>query len=592
MSEHVLMGLPASPGRAAGPARLLRAPAEGGAPVPAAEREAELERARAALGAAGAELAALAGRLRAAGRAEEADIVDTGVLMAGDPALEGALEQAILGDGRAAPEALVAACELHAAAIAALGDELLAGRADDVRSLGRRAARLASDDDPVDDAAEGDAILVAGDLGPADVAELDGAVAGVLLAGGGPSAHAAVVARGLGIPMTVGLGATVLDVAAGAVVIVDGDAGTAMLDPGAERVLDAMTAQAQRASTRARERARRALPAVTRDGRTVRVLVNAATAAEARAGLDAGAEGAGLVRTELAFLDARDWPDEAAHRRALTPVLAALAGRTATVRVLDFGGDKTPPFLRGDARAGAAASRGAGASGDARGIALLLGAPAALDAQLRAIADAGRATQLRVLLPLVDDADTVRDCRARLERACAAVDAPVPALGAMVETVAAAHGADALAAAADFLSIGTNDLTAAALGADRFTPGVAVPHDPAVLALIAATVRAATAAGTFVEVCGEAASDPLLAPLLIGFCVAELSVGAARVGTVREWVRSLDARACEHAAAQALGLVDAAAVAALAGELLGQPGEAVGEGADGQRGVVALGTQP
>jgi phosphoenolpyruvate-protein kinase (PTS system EI component) len=119
-----------------------------------------------------------------------------------------------------------------------------------------------------------------------------------------------------------------------------------------------------------------------------------------------------------------------------------------------------------------------------------------------------------------------------------------------------------------------------------------VAHDPRVLALIARTARAAVAAGTFVEVCGEAASDPLLAPLLVGLGVAELSVGAARVGTVREWVRALDAGACERAAARALDATSAEAVAAIARELLAQPGEALGQRADGQRGVLALGTQP
>jgi phosphoenolpyruvate-protein kinase (PTS system EI component) len=574
MDERLLQGLPAAPGRAAGPAFPLRAAATDAATLPAAQRAAELDRARIALAAAGDELAALAGRLRADGRDEDADIVDTGVLMAADPALDAALEEEVVAAGRPAGAALMAACERHAAAIASLGDEVLAARAGDVRSLGRRAARRADGDDA---APPPGSVLVAEDLGPADVAELQGAVAGVALAGGGPSAHAAVVARGLGIPMAVGLGAAVLAVHPGATVAVDGEAGTAALAPGPDRIAAATADQDARRRARERERRDRDRPAVTRDGRTIRVLVNAATAAEARAGLDAGAEGAGLVRTELAFLDAAAWPDEAAHRRTLAPALAPLAGRTATVRVLDFGGDKTPPFLRGTA---------------ARGLELLLGRPGALEAQLRAIAAAGRATRLRVLLPLVASAGQVRACRALLERACAASGVPVPPLGAMIETVAAAHDAAAIAGAADFLSIGTNDLTAAALGTDRFAPGGAATHDPRVLALVARTTEAAAAAGTFVEVCGEAASDPVLVPLLAGLGVSELSVGAARVGAVRAWIRALDAGACARAAQQALDAPDAAAAAALGAALLPQAGQAVGERADGQDGVLALGAQP
>jgi phosphoenolpyruvate-protein kinase (PTS system EI component) len=574
MDERLLQGLPAAPGRAAGPAFPLRAAATDAVTLPVAQRAAELDRARAALEGAGDELTALAGRLRADGRDEDADIVDTGVLMAADPALDAALEEEVAVAGRPAGAALVAACERHAAAIASLGDELLAARAGDVRSLGRRAARLA---DGGDAALPPGCVLVAEDLGPADVAELQGAVAGVALAGGGPSAHAAVVARGLGIPMAVGLGAAVLAVQSGATVAVDGEAGTAALAPGPDRIAAATADQDARRHARERERRDRDRPAVTRDGRTIRVLVNAATAAEARAGLDAGAEGAGLVRTELAFLDAPAWPDEAAHRRTLAPALAPLAGRTATVRVLDFGGDKTPPFLRGTA---------------ARGLELLLGRPGALEAQLRAIAAAGRATRLRVLLPLVASAGQVRECRALLERACAASGVPVPPLGAMIETVAAAHDAEAIAAAADFLSIGTNDLTAAALETDRFAPGGAATHDPRVLALVALTTEAAAAAGTFVEVCGEAASDPVLVPLLVGLGVSELSVGAARVGAVRAWIRELDAEACARAAQQALDAPDAGAAAALGAALLPQTGQAVGERADGQDGVLALGAQP
>jgi phosphoenolpyruvate-protein kinase (PTS system EI component) len=577
MDERLLQGLPASPGTAAGPVRRLGgAPVEAAVPVSERARGAELERARRALAAAGAELDALGRRLRDAGRDDEADIVETGVLMAADPALEQALEEAVLGAGRPAAAALVAACAVHADAIAAIGDAVLAARADDVRSLGRRAGRLAEGAPaaPADDATG--VVLVADDLGPADVAELEGAVAAVALARGGPAAHAAVVARGLGIPMAVGLGDAVLAAEPGAIAAVDGGAGILALRPSSERLAAARAAQRARERARADARAQRDLPAVTRDGRAVRILVNAATAAELHAGLDAGAEGVGLLRTELAFLDAAAWPDPEAHARALAPVLGALAGRTATVRVLDFGADKTPPFLRGT---------------PARGLGLLLAEPAALAAQLEAIVATGRGTRLRILLPLVADAAQVHETRALLARACAAAGVPLPALGAMIETVEAARGAGDIAAAADFLSIGTNDLTAAALGADRFAPGEAPAHDPRVLTLVAATARAAAVAGTFVEVCGEAASDPLLVPLLVGLGIGELSVGPARVAVTRNWVRRLDARACERAAARALRAPDAAAAAAISGELLAEAGEAGAEGADGRGGVVALRAQ-
>jgi phosphoenolpyruvate-protein kinase (PTS system EI component) len=290
-----------------------------------------------------------------------------------------------------------------------------------------------------------------------------------------------------------------------------------VLSPAADRARAAADAQEARQAERAQALADRALPAVTLDGHAVRVLVNAATRAELEAGLAAGAEGVGLLRTELAFLEAETWPTEAQHRAAIAPVLQGLAGRTATVRVLDFGADKTPPFLAGTRE---------------RGLELLLAHPDALDAQLRAIVDAGRDTELRILLPMVETAEQVHAVRARLPQGVS--------LGAMIETTAAVAEAAAIAAAADFLSIGTNDLSHAVLGSDRFGGGAAASAtDPRVLAAMAATARAAAAAGKTLEVCGEAASEPDAVPLLVGLGAGELSVGAARVGAVRGWIRAL-----------------------------------------------------
>jgi phosphoenolpyruvate-protein kinase (PTS system EI component) len=570
MGERLLPGLPAAPGVGAGPARVLDAPVEADAEaVPAAGRPEELERARAALAAAGAELSALVESLRAGGRADEADIVETGVLMASDPALAVELERLVAVDGRPAPDALAVAAETMARMLSALPDERLAARADDVRSLGRRAARLAAsggEATPAGDAEPGDqpVVLVAGDLGPADVAELGADVAGVALAAGSPTAHAAVVARGLGIPMAVGLGAALLEARAGELVVVDGAAGAATLDPSPRLIAAAREAADDRRAAAARARDDAALPSVTRDGHRVRVLVNAATAAELERGIDCGAEGVGLLRTELAFLDATAWPGEDAHRRALAPVLGRLAGRTATVRVLDFGGDKTPPFLRGT---------------DLRGLALLLAAPDALAAQLRAIAAEGAGTTLRVLLPLAERATDVERVRELLP--------PAVQIGAMIETVGAAGRAGELAGAADFLSIGTNDLTHAVLGTDRFATGAAYAHDPRVLAQIAAVAAAATAAGRMLEVCGEAASDPILAPLLVGLGVGELSVGAARVAEVRALVRRIDIAAVRELAERALAAPDAATVAVLVDEAADADGERV----DGARRVVPVSAQ-
>jgi phosphoenolpyruvate-protein kinase (PTS system EI component) len=550
---------------------VLRPVATSAAVVPEGEREHEAARAVAALGAAAAELDEIAAELEAAGRAKEAEIVATGSLMAADPALAAGVERRIRDAGADAPGALMAAAAEHAEALAAIGDETLAARADDVLSLGRRAARLAAGEEQ-ESAGGGPVVLVAEDLGPADVAELDGNIAAIALASGGVTAHAAIVARSLGLPMVVNAGAELLSAEDYEPLVVDGDAGEVVLAPSTARLDEAAAARSRRARARAAAARERELPATTADGREITVLVNAAGAAEAVAGLEAGAAGIGLLRTELAFLEADAWPTRAHHVRALRPVLARVSGRTATVRVLDFGGDKTPPFLRGERE---------------RGIALLLRHPEALRDQLDAIAATAGDTNLRVMLPMVGDPAEVEAVRAMR---------PLPALGAMIETREAAAAAHEIAAVSDFLSIGTNDLTHSALGSDRFAPGEAVAHHPRVLALVARTVEAARAAGIPVEVCGEAASDPITMPLLVGLGVDELSVGASRVGAVRAWVRALDHAQMRAAAGAALELTDAAEVAGLIGPLarrlgLLEAGDAGGERVDGGGSVAAIGGQ-
>ena len=582
MRERHVAGTSASPGRAAGAAwGGLAAPAPAGAPSTRRPAGDELADVRAALAAAADELAAVAARLGG----EAAAIVETGVLIAEDPALIDEIA-ALLRAGSDGPGAILTATGRYAEAIASLGDETLAARADDVRSLGRRATRhLAGASVELPSGA--DRVLLATDLGPGDVAELAGAITGVGLAGGAVTAHAAIVARALGIPMVTGLGDELRAIASGVEVVIDGDAGTIVLSPGPARSAAARhAAQARRA---AGERARhdRELPAETNDGTRITVLTNAAAARDLELGFGAGAEGVGLLRTELAFLDATSWPTEAEHRRALAPVLDRLAGRPAVVRVLDFGADKAPPFLHGVAE---------------RGIALLLAHREALAAQLSAIVGAGAGHGVRVMLPLVEGADQLRETRELLaEIAAQAGVAPAPPLGAMVETVAAVEAIEEIVRESAFISIGTNDLTASVLATDRFSGGALDAHHPRVLAAIARTTAAAQRAGRRVEVCGEAASYPLVLPLLVGLGVDELSVGAARVGDVRRWIRRLSAREAAGLARSALTMDEAGEVARAArplageltaGDLLGQPGEHGGERRDGGGSILAVGLQP
>jgi phosphoenolpyruvate-protein kinase (PTS system EI component) len=229
-------------------------------------------------------------------------------------------------------------------------------------------------------------------------------------------------------------------------------------------------------------------------------------------------------------------------------VLAPLRDLVATVRTLDFGADKTPPFLAGNTD---------------RGLTMMLSHPVELEQQLRAILRAAEGTQLRLLLPLVESAEQVRTVRSL-------VADPAVAVGAMIETPAAAGRATEIAAEADFLSIGTNDLVQYTLGLDRDRPvaSAVTAAEPVVLRLIAQIVEAAHTERKTVEVCGEAAGEAEVAALLIGLGVDELSVAPARLDELRETIRLLSFADAADAAHQALGASSAREALALAGGLL------------------------
>ena len=520
MSEVVLKGVSAAPGVVAGAAVVLdhRATRDKRVVSPT-ERLDEAKRAVEALRLVASDLETISGELRDAGRRDEAEIVETGVLIALDPQLTARVELLVTELGMHAADALWEAADQTALELSQVGDPTLALRADDIRSVGRRAAGRAAGTNPP--ASSG--VLIANTLGPADVAELAPKVTGIALAGGGVTSHAAIVARSLGLPMVVGLGDGLGQVADGQEVMVDGDLGVLVASPGPERAASARAHAEAMRTARALAIERSAEPAQTMDGRRIRVLANASTIAELEEATRQGAEGVGLMRTELLFLEAAEWPSLGEQVACFRPVLERLVGRTATVRIFDFGGDKTPPFLRGIA---------------ARGVEVLLDAPDALRIHLRALLEAAEGTELRILVPMVTTADQVRAIRRILDR---------PAVvGAMIETPAAAENARAIARDSDFLSIGTNDLTQLVLGLDREQSRKAPVLDVRVLRLVAQAIRAGIETGIPVDVCGEAASDARAMRVMVGLGSDELSVAAARVGQVRQWIRELDFATCRE----------------------------------------------
>jgi phosphocarrier protein FPr len=462
---------------------------------------------RAAFAAVARQRAVLAGRLRERGQDLEAGIVDIGALIAADSALVGPAIDAVRAgaDGIAA---VSAAAEAQATVLAALPDPDLAQRAGDVRQVAAAVVdHLRGNTAPPPPA--GTFILVRREVDPADLIQLaDSGLAGAVSVAGG----------------------------AGHPAILDAGAGELIVDPDPQTELD--LAAATRVTPDLVDRAPQEV--TTADGEPVTLLCNVASAAETRLGLSGGAAGVGLLRTEIPFTGALGWPSQPDHLARLTPVLGLLAGRPAVVRLLDFSGDKIPPFL----------------ADEEPGLAALLGAPEALRDQLRAILLAGADTQLAVLVPMVKDLDEVAKVRAALAKAAAEAGTDPPELGIMVEVAATAAAAADFAPAADFFSVGTNDLASEVLGVDRAGPQTrpALAADPRVLALIQKVVQAASGAGVKVSVCGDAAADPLVLPLLLGLGVRTLSVGAARVPQVASWIAATDTRA---AALKAAGILAA-----------------------------------
>ncbi|GAB3399848.1 dihydroxyacetone kinase phosphoryl donor subunit DhaM [Flindersiella endophytica] len=517
-------GTPASPGVAVGPAVQLRRSEPEIPERPAADPAAERDRLATALGRADADLASRPDEIAAAHRA-----------LLADPALRGQAEERI---------AAGASAEAAWWAVVQAGRELLAAadRAADIEDVGL--AVLAALGVPtsrgVDPGRLRGAVVLAGDLVPSDVPALAAAgVAGIALERGGPTAHVAILARGLDVPMVVRLGE--LDVPDGTTVIVDGTTGSLTADPS--------PAEQTAAESRVRELAEQreeALAAargpVSVGGRRILVAANIAGVAEARAAVDAGADGVGLLRTELLYVDRPELPREDEQAAELAEILTVLGDRPVTIRTLDVGGDKLLPALHLDPwRHGPLG---------VRGLRYGLSHPELLRTQLRAIlrASHGLPAQVSVMAPMVTVPEEAVAFRQLVAAAAASLAADGVAyaepaeVGVMVEVPAAALLAAELGAVVDFVSVGSNDLTQYVLAADRTNDEVAFTDDRAVWRAIELVAQGAAKAGCRVALCGELAAIPAAAARLVGLGVGELSMAPASIPAVKAALRDQPAR--------------------------------------------------
>ncbi|MET8518941.1 phosphoenolpyruvate--protein phosphotransferase [Nocardioides sp. NPDC004968] len=467
-----------------------------------------------------------------------ASVLSASAGLARDKGLRVAVEKHLrAGEGPVA--SVAAAVEQFATLFSGMGG-LMAERVTDLRDIERRVlAHLAGEPEPGVDVPEGRCVLVAADLAPSDTAALDPArVVALVTERGGPTSHTAIIARQLGIPCLVGVaGAT--GIVAGTPVLVDGQAGIVDLEPGPDAAARAEADLARRQAVAAWTG-----PGRTADGHPVALLANVADGSSARDAAAGQVEGVGLFRTELSFLDRREEPTVAEQADVYAEVLAPFAGRGhVVVRTLDAGSDKPIAFATHEGEENPALG--------VRGLRLAADNPGLLERQLDAIAIAAERTgaDTWVMAPMVATVQEAADF-------AALVRARGLKPGVMVEVPAAALMAHRMLEVVDFLSIGTNDLTQYAMAADRLATDLAHLTDPwqsAVLQLIAITAEAGRTAGKPVGICGEAAADPLLAPVLVGLGVTSLSMAPAAVAAVGARLESVTAGLCDEAAEAALG---------------------------------------
>jgi fructose-specific PTS system IIA-like component len=541
-------GVAVAPGVGCGPVVLLAAPApaSGAGAGPTDDPEGELLALRGALGALGAQLAQEAA---AAAHPVQRAVLEAHGAMLQDSVWGAAMEAHIRHGLMTAPTAVRAGAEAFSGQLRASSSPYLRERALDVEDLAERLAGALQPTPPPSPAPlTAPAVLVARDLAPSRFLALDHTLLrGLVLTGGSRTSHTAILARSFGIPAVAGLTAPLH---AGQTILVDGGRGLVIPDP-PERLL---------AYYRAEAGPRREAAAASEP--TVALRANILTPREVPGAMAAGAEGVGLYRTEMLFLDRPAPPDEEEQVTAYREALTAAQGRPVVLRLLDVGGDKPLPYLPLPVEANPFLG--------CRGVRLYPLHPGLIRTQVRAALRAGTAGALRLMVPMVAEAEELQAVRA-LVASCAGELAreglehvAAPPLGIMVEVPAAVFNLDALAP--DFFCVGTNDLVQYLFAADRGDPAVAkASHDwhPATLRALAAVVQGGRRLGLPVSLCGELAGRTRLLPLLLGLGYRELSMAPPLLGAAQAALANLDLAACEALAAAALAAGTAGEVEAL-----------------------------
>lgn len=494
-----------------------------------------------------------------------AEILEGHILLLTDPGMEEITKGSIMS-GTCAEAAFESTCDMFAGMFQMADDELTRQRATDIGDIKVRMLKIltGTPDVNISEVPAG-TILVAEDLTPSMTAGIvKENVAGIITAVGGKTSHSAILARALEIPAVLSVDGIVDMVSDGMTAVVDGCDGICILDPSQEEIDEYQAKREKYLSDKALLEVYRGKDTVTADGVKVHLYGNIGNPEDAKQVAACDGEGVGLFRTEFLFMGASELPSEEEQFQAYKVAAETMEGREVIIRTLDVGGDKDIPYLGLEKEDNPFLGF--------RAVRYCLQNKDSYRVQLRALLRASAFGDIKIMVPLVTCVDEIRSVKALVKELMAELDAENIAynkdiqVGAMIETPAASLIADLLAKEADFFSIGTNDLTQYTMAVDRGNAKVAYlysSYNPAVLRSMKNIIEAANAAGIMVGMCGEAAADPLLIPLLISFGLGEFSVSATSVlatrGTIAKWSKA----EADELTAKALSLATETEVAEL-----------------------------
>lgn len=524
-----------------------------------ADKTAEVERFKGALDKTMKDTERMAADLATRVGEKEAEIMQGHLMLLMDPMLTGEIENTITGEGICSEYAIEQVCTTYADMFASMDDELMQQRATDMRDIKTRMQRVLLGVESVDISAlpEG-SILVAKDLTPSMTAGINPKhVTGIVTELGGKTSHSAILARALEIPAVVAVTDFLKNVANGDTVVLDGSEGVVYVNPTAE-VEQEYSAKREKFLKEKKELEQYiGKPTVTKDGVTIELVANIGKPEDVEKVLQYDAEGIGLFRTEFLFMDRVAMPTEEEQFEAYKTVAEKMEGKPVIIRTLDIGGDKEIPYM--------------GLEKDENPFLGYRAIRFCLDRkddvyrpQLRALLRASAYGNIRIMIPMVTCLDEYREAKALIEEIKKELDGEGIAykkdiqVGIMVETAAASLMADAFAKEVDFFSIGTNDLTQYTMSVDRGNDKVSYlysPLNPAVLRSIKRVITCAREAGIMVGMCGEAASDPMMIPLLLAFGLNEFSMSASAILYSRKLITNYSIEELQAVADKAMSFV-------------------------------------